>query len=301
MPQVSVCIPTYNGREFLRDCIQSVRAQSFTDFEAVVCDDRSSDSTLDLAKEIAAGDSRFRFYGNSERLGLAGNWNFSIGVARCKWIKFLLQDDLLDAECLRSMLDIAESRKGIGFLFCRRRLLIEASAEGSSVADWLRQYEDLASQLGPIQIGHSGAKLLHCKFLLSDPINKIGEPTCVMVRRELFDRVGLFNEKMKQLVDAEMWFRLMSRSDMAYIREPMASFRIHAGQASMQDVAKDFAGSDYMELIKTLSSPKLFPLLHPRVRYTIRNFLDGAGAQLPQRPKDRMYSLLRDLKGGIGW
>src|ERR1035441_7219492 len=75
IPVISVCIPTYNGREHLAECIGSIRSQTFTDFEVVVCDDQSSDGTLEFARQLAEGDERFRFISNPSRLGLASNWD----------------------------------------------------------------------------------------------------------------------------------------------------------------------------------------------------------------------------------
>ncbi len=98
-PRVSICIPTYNGKGHLKECLDSVRSQSFQDFEVVICDDQSSDGTLDFARELAQGDERFRFIPNPQRFGLVGNWNNCIALSRGDWIKFVFQDDIIAPTC----------------------------------------------------------------------------------------------------------------------------------------------------------------------------------------------------------
>src|SRR5438552_10457927 len=125
-PLVSICIPTYNGREYLKECLDSVRAQSFKDFEVVICDDQSSDGTLDFARELAKGDKRCRFIQNPSRFGLVGNWNNCIALSRGEWIKFVFQDDLLLPNCLERMVTVANGGPS-RFVACRRDFRFEAN------------------------------------------------------------------------------------------------------------------------------------------------------------------------------
>ena len=78
LPAISICIPTYNGKQYLPECINSIIAQTFGDFEVLICDDQSSDGTLDYARELAKGDKRFRFIANprseERRVGKECTW-----------------------------------------------------------------------------------------------------------------------------------------------------------------------------------------------------------------------------------
>src|SRR5438270_12301052 len=100
IPPVSVCIPTYNGEAFVRQCIESVLAQSFPDFELIVVDDGSTDGTWDIVRDYEARDCRFRVSRNEVNKGLVGNWNHCVDVATGRWLKFVFQDDELAPECL---------------------------------------------------------------------------------------------------------------------------------------------------------------------------------------------------------
>src|SRR5215469_9423210 len=81
-PKISVCLPTFNGAKYVRQAIDSILAQSFQDFELIVCDDRSSDDTPQMVRAYADRDDRVKFTTNSERLGLFRNYNECISKAR---------------------------------------------------------------------------------------------------------------------------------------------------------------------------------------------------------------------------
>jgi cephalosporin hydroxylase len=105
---------------------------------------------------------------------------------------------------------------------------------------------------------------------LQEPLNKIGEPTTVLVRTALFREVGLFNERMRQLVDMEMWIRLMAISHVGYIPKNLTSVRIHRQAASNRHMTEEIACFDRNCLWDTLRMPMIYPLLHPRVRRELR-------------------------------
>ena len=148
---------------------------------------------------------------------MVANWNSTIRAASGKYIKFLFQDDLLHPDCLEEMVTLAESDERIGLVFSPRELLVEPSAENDPLTKWLQKYQNLSDAFGELKSSQPGSLLLRSQKLLQEPLNKIGEPTAVLVRTDLFDEVGLFNERMCQLVDMEMWIRLMAISHVGYI------------------------------------------------------------------------------------
>src|SRR3982751_3050681 len=91
-PRVTVCVPMYNGERYLAECIESILAQTYTDFQLLLVDDCSTDATRSIAESYAAADSRVRLIVNHTNLGLVGNWNRCIELATGEWIKFVFQD-----------------------------------------------------------------------------------------------------------------------------------------------------------------------------------------------------------------
>jgi glycosyltransferase involved in cell wall biosynthesis len=127
MPLVSICIPAYNGAPYLAECIESALAQSFGDIEVLVVDDCSVDDTVAIARSYARRDHRVHVSQNSSNLGLVGNWNHSVRLARGEWVKFLHQDDRLAADCVEQMLSVA--KPGVDLVAVRRQILFHNDTE----------------------------------------------------------------------------------------------------------------------------------------------------------------------------
>ena len=133
---------------------------------------------------------------------MVANWNSTIRAASGKYIKFLFQDDLLHANCLEEIVKLAESDERIGLVFSQRKLLIEPSAEGDAFTTWLLRYQDLSAALGELKTSQPGPSLLRSQHLLHEPLNKIGEPTAVLIRTDLFVRSECL---MKKCVSWSTW------------------------------------------------------------------------------------------------
>ncbi len=103
---VSIVIPAYNAAPFLRECLDSVRAQSFTDWEAVVVDDGSTDSTPGIAQAYADADSRFRLL-RKPNGGLSSARNHGVAHSTGEWVTFLDSDDRLEPHALTSLMQAA--------------------------------------------------------------------------------------------------------------------------------------------------------------------------------------------------
>lgn len=229
LPKVSICVPTYNGREHLKECLDSIRAQSFKDFEVVICDDQSSDGTLDFARELAQGDERFRLIENPRRFGLVGNWNNCIKLSRGEWIKFVFQDDLLLPNCLERMVTVA-GRENSRFLACRRGFRFEANTSPETRAF----YADNAAGIDRFFSKSKTCQPDDFAQVILEGINAnfVGEPTVTLIHRELFDRCGLFNENLIMCCDSEYWYRAGTHAPVTFIPETLATFRVHGTSTS---------------------------------------------------------------------
>ena len=107
MYEISVIIPVYNTEQFLGDCLNSVLAQTFTDFEAILIDDGSTDKSPAIAEEFATNDKRIVII-HQENKGLSEARNTGIKAARGKWITFVDSDDKLAPSFLQKLLDAAK-------------------------------------------------------------------------------------------------------------------------------------------------------------------------------------------------
>ncbi|MDM9583775.1 glycosyltransferase [Nostoc sp. GT001] len=260
-PLVSICIPTYNGESFIAEAINSVLCQTYPNIEIILSDDNSTDKTVEISKSFNQKLSFDFSILHHTQYGLAQNWNFCISQAKGKYIKFLFQDDLLEPTAIEEMVNLAERDEEIGLVFSPRRLFTNT---GDTVYDsnFLMHHEakdvhKAWSELKPIQ---SGQQLLQDSNILDNPINKIGEPSTVLIRKDVFDKVGLFNSEFCQLVDLEMWLRVMSQYKIGFVDKVLSQFRIHPQQQTRRNAAlKDAILLDYQKLFKTIYSDTRYP------------------------------------------
>jgi len=237
---VSICIPTCNGGPFLGECLSSALGQRFGDMEVVVVDDASTDETLAVAEGFAAHDKRIRIVRNPTRLGLAANWNRSIGCCTGEWIKFLFQDDRLTEDCLTEMLRAAHTSPTGGphrWVVCERRFIMEADA-GEDLRDFyengVTRLRDIFPDRGAIMPREFSSAILERGM----GTNFVGEPTSVMMRRDLFSEYGCFNRDLIHLCDLEYWTRIGTRERLVYVPQSLADFRVHGRSASTRHHAE---------------------------------------------------------------
>jgi len=239
-PLVSICIPTYNGEAFILEAIASALTQTYDFIEIIVSDDNSEDNTGQILQSLQDQISiNFSIY-HHPTLGIAENCNFCIQQARGKYIKFLFQDDILLPNCVKEMVELAEISEEIGLVFSVRDLFFATGDD--TQADLIAVYQDFQnihqawSNLKSVQWGQD---LLKDPQLLCHPINKIGEPSTVLIRQEVFKRVGGFDPQLNQLVDLEMWLRIMKYYQIGFINKSLSKFRLNCQQKTYKNIREN--------------------------------------------------------------
>lgn len=101
-PTVSIGLPVYNGAATLAASLDSLLAQTFRDFEIIICDNASTDATQAIAQDYAKRDERIRYYRSDENRGAASNFNWTFELARGEYFKWHAADDLLHPEFLEA-------------------------------------------------------------------------------------------------------------------------------------------------------------------------------------------------------
>lgn len=229
-PLVSVCVPTYNGARFLRQCLDSALGQSWRDLEVLVVDDGSTDESLTIAREYARRDGRVRVVANPANLGLVENWNRCVALARGRWIKFLFQDDYLEPTCLSRMLEAAA---GDTALVAVRRDIVYEPGVSAAVRQSYEPFTNHASLRGFFGAGpRIGAAAFAAHLVRRPRLNCIGEPTAMMMHRSAFERFGGFNRDFAVLADWEYAARVAIHTGLAYVDDTLAAFRVHAWSAT---------------------------------------------------------------------
>ncbi len=208
-PTVSICIPTYNGENSIVDTVRSVLAQTMVDFEIIISDDGSSDGTEAAVKQL--NDDRIHFYPAEKRGGPVANCNRALSLAKGKYLKVLMQDDLLEPEHLEQAVKCFESDPEIVMTTCSTNII-----DGKGKVTMVRRH----CSKDAVFDGISYAKRsLHGR-------NIFGEPSIICYRREVYDSGVRYREKYKFNFDWDFSIRAVTGKKIAYISKPLAAFRI---------------------------------------------------------------------------
>jgi glycosyltransferase involved in cell wall biosynthesis len=231
MPRVSICIPTYNGSRFIAEALESARAQTHSDLEILVVDDGSSDNTVEIADGYARTDARIKVHRNSQNLGLPKNWDRCRELASGEWTTFLFHDDLLRQDCVEKMVASAVQHS-VPLVCCRRSFSFFSEVPQATRERFLRYIE--AHSFARYFPGRSlvTAREFSAQLAVTPLVNFVGEPTAVMLHRSTLADFGHFHVFMKQLVDFEYWARIAVHTGIAYVDEPLITFRIHTSSAT---------------------------------------------------------------------
>lgn len=108
-PRVSIGLPVFNGANYLRRSVESILAQDYGDLELIVSDNASTDETESICRELAARDSRIRYYRNQTNLGAARNYNKVFELARGEFFKWAAHDDECHRAMVRRCVEVLES------------------------------------------------------------------------------------------------------------------------------------------------------------------------------------------------
>ena len=233
-PLVSICIPTYNGEAYLKEALNCITQQTYGNLEVIISDDDSKDNTLKIVEQFKTNTNILVKIYNHEPQGIGANWNYCVEKANGEYIKFLFQDDVLVPNCIEKMVNGALQESKIGLVYSRRDFLFDINNKKN--IEWVNTYKTLHESWDTIKIANNrvykGTDLLKDNNLFEFPKNKIGEPTAVLLKKEVFNKVGYFSTTLKQALDIEYWYRVMKFYDVLFIDEALISFRLHNNQAS---------------------------------------------------------------------
>jgi len=203
-PYVNVIIPTYNRANLIGRAIQSVLNQSYQDFEIIIVDDGSTDNTKEVVRSI--NDERIKYIQHKENKGAAAARNTGITAARSEYIAFQDSDDEWLHEKLEKQIKIFEvSSPEVGVVY----------TDMWKIAANKRMYFYSPDIMSKNKIMYQQA--------LNYGVMNIGIST-VLMKKECFDKVGLFDEKLPRYIDLELFIRLSKYFYFHHIKEPLLNY-----------------------------------------------------------------------------
>ncbi len=227
-PLVSICLPCKNTRLFLDERIRSIFSQTFTDWELVIVDDSSSDGSWEYFVDIARENSRIHLFKGPNK-GLYAGWNDAIRRAQGQFVYIATSDDTMRSDCLEKMVAALRAHPDCGLCQCRLDI-IQADGEIDPNLDWKRfTFGRFANDwLDRIHIRRAPLDgLLHCA--LQTIYTSV---TQLLIRRELFDQIGLFRTDYGSIADFEWGMRAGLSANVVYVPFNLASWRLHPAQAT---------------------------------------------------------------------
>lgn len=217
MPRVSVIIPTYNRAHLVGEAIQSLFNQTYRDFEIIVVDNGSADNTREVLSRYGER-IRYLFQQNA---GPAAARNTGIRASTGEMLAFLDDDDTVSPTKLAHQVAYLDARPDIAVVYTGWQII---GADGTT----------LLREVRPVWQGEILKDLLLEEYLF--PIHSI------LIRRECFDRVGLFDETLPTSEEVDLWYRLARIYRFGCIAQPLCQYR----------TTPNSLGQDFNKLERTL-------------------------------------------------
>lgn len=215
MPKVSVVIPTYNRLQMVKEAVESVLAQDFEDFELIVVDDGSTDGTAEAIREYGG---RVRLIEHPHNRGVSAARNTGILHSRGKYIAFLDSDDLWVKGKLKIQVNFLDENPQYPLCYTDEI--------------WIRK----GKRVNPMKkhSKYSGWIFEKCLPLC------IISPSSAMMRKTLFQKVGLFDEALPVCEDYDFWLRVSVRFPIFFINKKLIIKRGgHPDQLSQRSWGND--------------------------------------------------------------
>lgn len=280
-PLVSVFTPVYNSDKYLRECIESVLEQTYTNWEYLIVNNCSTDNTLEIAREYAAKEPRIRIYDNTEFLNQMQNWNHGLRQLNpdSKYCKIIHGDDWLYPECIEKMVAVAENNQRIG------------------IVSSYRLDESIVNLCGlpPREIHFSGKEICR-QYLLTD-IYVFGSPSTLLIRTDIIKREDPFYNEDNVHADTDACLRILSDCDFGFVHQVLSYTRRHNESATSFANKFHTRTIDRVKTFKTYGPRYLTPheynereqyILNNYYRFLARKFFDFKNSAFWKYQRDEL-------------
>jgi glycosyltransferase involved in cell wall biosynthesis len=233
-PLVSVLTPVYNGEKYLAECIESVLAQTYDNWEYVIVNNCSTDRTLEIAQQYADKDKRIRIHNNTTFVGCDANGNIAFRQisAESKYCKVVHADDWLYPECILKMVELAEAHPSVAIVGSYGLRNKHVCWDGLPYARSVFDGRDI------------------CRETLVGGLYVFGSPTSLLVRsNEVRKRPKFYTEENRHC-DIESCFDLLKENDFGFVHQVLTFTRDHGD--SETSLSNRF-GTGYLGTLEVLT------------------------------------------------
>jgi glycosyltransferase involved in cell wall biosynthesis len=216
---ITVITPVFNGAAYLRECVESVLCQTYTDFEFIIADNCSTDESLQIAESFAKKDNRVRVVTYDEHVGPIQNWNRTLEEvgSDSRYLKFVHADDWLFPECLEKMVAVTSQDERIGIVSAYRleedRVSLDRLPKNCPVPSVERSFTMDGHEVG--------------RAIFREYASVLGSPTSVLFRTDDVITDSPFFDESFLHADKEACFRLLKSRRFGFVREVLTFTRRH--------------------------------------------------------------------------
>jgi hypothetical protein len=235
-PRVSICVPNLNTRRFLPERFRTILDQTYQDWELLVYDSYSDDGAWEYIQELSVSEPRMRAW-QGPREGTPGSWTPCVREARGEYVYIATSDDTMPPDCLERLVAALDAHPGCNLAHC---CLLAVDERGSRAIDSEgSDVSDLYAQYGLFSVSSGG--LLQRPHIRRAPfdglLHLLGETvytsiTQLLIRRSLFDRIGLFESRWGPVGDFHWSMRAGLVADTVHVPDTWGGWRMHASQAT---------------------------------------------------------------------
>lgn len=240
-PLVSVLTPVYNGESFLAECIESVLAQSYLNWQYTIVNNCSTDGTLNIAKQYAGKDSRIIVCDNESHLDIISNANkaFRVGLSDSKYCKMVSADDWLFPECISRMVSIAEEHPSVGLVGA-----YQLSGQGTDERAWTVKWVELPYPSAVVP----GRTI--CRSHLLGYHYVFGSPTSLLYRSDLVRSEKNFYPNSSPHADTSACYNVLKTADFGFVHQVLSYERIHEQAMSAEcEAVNSYPSSRLSDLV----------------------------------------------------
>lgn len=220
-PLVTIIVPTYNRRRWIRECLDAIASQTYSNVETLVIDDCSTDGTAEWLRS----DPRYAFacvHAQPKNAGASEARNTGVRMSQGDLVTFIDSDDVLEPKHLETAVEAFRRYPNLGLFCCDARMI----GPDGEVLQGGRTWHELNSEIKHYPV-RSGLRSLEEVFLFSNSFPGF------TLRREVFDKIGYLNQAIFPLDDYDLALRVAgSGYDIYYCHQPLARYRSHGGNLS---------------------------------------------------------------------
>jgi glycosyltransferase involved in cell wall biosynthesis len=247
-PTVSIIIPNYNHGRYLRQRVDSVRKQTFQNFELILLDDCSTDESRTILAEYA-NDPRVRTEFNQENSkNTFKQWKKGIALATGKYIWVAESDDFADAQMLGELVSRLDADPEVVFCNCRS---YRVNSDGEIIGTLDSFMEHLDSKKWTEDFVADGRDECR-KYLVR--CNTVSNASSVLFRKETYDRVGGVDETLRMCGDWKLWAAMALEGKIAYVGGiPLNYYRQHAENVTNAHVREGIYAAEYLQVVRWIA------------------------------------------------